>query len=168
MIKLLVFINLSLFVLLCNAQQKLFIEKISNGKTKAYKLPKEVTCVFTDGRKYLLTLERIKGDTLVFEKEFQQTQNFECKFSDLIKIKFHKNGEEVLYTLTVASTASTVALIVGFFVAINQYKQPNENGGFPAFLLLPPLALITGSISALFYSTLPKSYNYTEYTIVGR
>jgi hypothetical protein len=154
--------------LLCNAQQKIVFEKRFNLKIKTYKLPKEVTCVFNDGRRYLLTLEQVKGDTLVFEKELQQTQNFECNFSDLKKIKFHKKGEEVLYTLTAASTALTGICIAGFFVAISQYKQPNENGGYPAFILFPPLALITGSISTLFYSTLPKSYNFKDYTIVYR
>jgi hypothetical protein len=168
MLKFILLSIISFVVLFCNAQQKIVFEKRFNLKTKTYKLPKEVTCVFVNGRKSLLTLVQVKGDTLIFEKGYQQTKNFECTFNDLKKIKFHKNGEEVLYTLTATTTAITGICIAGFFVAISQYKQPNENGGFPAFILLPPLALITGSISALFYSTLPKSYNYIDYTIVHR
>jgi hypothetical protein len=147
-------------------QRIFFIEKEKTEKKVAiYKLPQHVTCTFNNGEKQSLVLEKVIGDTLIFEPLQYSSEHPTYLFSNFKKVYFHKKGEVLLGLTTLGFASVSVVSVVGFFVAISQYEPPNENAGFPAFILLPPFALISGTIAGLLYTTLPKSYNSKTHDI---
>jgi len=129
-----------------------------------YKLPQHVTCTFKNGEKQSLVLEKVIGDTLIFEKIQYSTVNPTHQFHDIQKILFHKKGEEVLYTLNIGFAGLSAFSLVCFFEGA-AYEEPTEGAGIPVSILFLPIALITGVISGLLYTTLPKYYTSTNYQI---
>jgi hypothetical protein len=160
-----------LLIVLCafnaKSQQRIFFINKENPEKKVaiYKLPQHVTCTFSNGEKQSLVLEKVIGDTLIFEPFQYSSEHPTYLFSNLKKVYFHKKGEHVLKIITLGFAGVSVTSLVGFFIAANQYEPPTENGGFPAFILLPPFALITGTVAGLVYTTLPKSYKSKNYQI---
>jgi hypothetical protein len=148
------------------AQQQIFFINPKNPSKKlaVYKLPQHVTCTFKNGEKQSLVLEKVIGDTLIFEKMQYSKVNPTHQFHDIQKILFHKKGEEVLYTLTIGFAGLSAFSLVCFFVEAATFEA-TDGGGFPEHILLPPIALITGVISGLLYTTLPKYYTSSNYQI---
>lgn len=160
-----------LLIVLCTlnakSQHRIFFVNKENPEKKVaiYKLPQHVTCTFSNGEKQSLVLEKVIGDTLIFEPFQYSSEHPTYLFSNLKKVYFHKKGEHVLKIITLGFAGVSVATVVGFFVAANQLRQSSENGGDIGILFLPPFALITGTIAGLVYTTLPKSYKSKNYQI---
>lgn len=74
-------------------------EKVDSNKIKFYKYPKEVKCEFTNGQKKLLILEKVIGDSLIFEKYYNQ-KNYDCVRDSVEKLDiYEKNKSTQVHTL---------------------------------------------------------------------
>ena len=54
-------------------------------------------------------LEKIIGDSLVFEKYYNQDKIYDCSSNKILKMNFHKKGEYVLSPLTFGLVGSALA-----------------------------------------------------------
>lgn len=157
------FLLIVLSTLSAKSQQRIFfIDKENTEKKVAiYKLPQHVTCTFSNGEKQSLILEKVIGDTLIFEPFQYSSENPTYLFSNLKKVYFHKKGEHVLKIITLGFAGVSAISVVGVFSSL---IQRDEYAGI-AILVLSPFALITGTIAGLVYTTLPKSYNSKTHQI---
>jgi len=149
----------------CNAQQKIVFEQITptfiNKIKREYLLPKSVTCTFNNGTKQRLVLEKVKGDSLIFQKYYNQTQNFDCVFSSLKKIKVHRKGENFTYVLFSGFTIFGLAL-TAFAVENPDFVASgaaDPSGFFYALIVYPIVLTTTGAI--ITSTSFPKKY-YTD------
>jgi hypothetical protein len=161
------FVLIVLYTLNAKSQQRIFFINKENPEKKVaiYKLLQHVTCTFNNGEKQSLVLEKVIGDTLIFEPFQYSSEHPTYLFSNLKKVYFHKKGEHVLKIITLGFAGVSLTSLVGFFIAANQLRQSSENGGDIGILFLPPFALITGTIAGLVYTTLPKSYKSKNHQI---
>ena len=144
-------------------QQATFIEPVK----RVYTLPKSVTCTFNDGTKQRLVLERINGDSLIFQKYYNQTQNYDCIYSALQKIKIHKKGEMFLYTLLAGFTGTTI-----FFLTVaNILDHPQTDVGDPSKLFavvfrIASILPISGAVITV--ASFPKKYNPHDWKLYAK
>ena len=167
---------LAVFILLfsCNfifAQQKIVFEKIhDNFKVhlkKIYTLPKSVTCTFKDGTKQRLVLEKVKGDSLIFRKYYNQTQNFDCTLSSIKNIKIYNKDEKVLYVLFSGFALTTVS----FIAAAIYNNHPPTDAGDPSLFYANLFSFasifpITGAIITCAY--FPKNYKLSKWKLYAK
>jgi hypothetical protein len=158
---------------ICFAQQKIVFEKNDSNLfapfTKEYTLPKSVHCTFKDGTQERLVLEKVKGDSLIFQKYYNKTQNYDCVFSSLKKIKIHKNGEVTLYILFVGLTGSAVTMSYLSYLGFNtEIKDAGESAPrLMATLILFPVAITTiGAVITL--ANFPKSYKPKKWKMYAK
>ena len=111
---------------LTHAQQKIrFFKKNSDCVSKTYTLPVSVTCTFADGTKKRLMLEKIIGDSLVFEKYYNQDKIYDCSSIKILKMNFHKKGEYILFPLTIGVVVYTLAFGDIYGNAVVKTKSPS-------------------------------------------
>ncbi len=141
--------------LLTQAQQKIrFFKENSDCVSKTYTLPVSVTCTFADGTKKRLMLERIIGDSLVFEKYYNQ-ENHDCKFNSLKKIHMHKRGEIILYTMKWAFACNTLIFGAGSIILLS---NPNNGSALIIGLFSVPTAIVSYIGTSIFSKHLPRTY----------
>ncbi len=150
--------------LLTHAQQKIVFVNKNNNNSKSYSLPLSVTCTFKDGSKKRVILEKVIGDSLVFEKYYNQENN-DCRFNSLKKIHLHKRGEIVLYTLFGTFLSSTVifATAAGYLMSapVNDPGDPSHSTG----VLFIPVAAISGIGAVIFKNHLPRTYKTKDWEL---
>ena len=169
--KVVAFFILLLSLNLCFAQQKIVFEKVDANQfspfKKEYTLPKSVTCTFKNGTKQRLVLEKVKGDSLIFQKYYNQPQNFDCVFSSLEKIKIHKKDEEVLYVLFSGFALTTASFIT---IAILDNHPPVDAGdpslGLAYLFSMATIFPITGAIITA--SSFPKNYKISKWKLYAK
>jgi small-conductance mechanosensitive channel len=148
--------------LLTQAQQKIrFFKENSDCVSKTYTLPVSVTCTFADGTKKRLMLEKIIGDSLVFEKYYNQDKIYDCSSNKILKMNFHKKGEYVLSPLTVGLVGS--ALAFGYISLDLLFNLKSEGA-----VILPVtsvLTLVGGTCSYYLIRNLPSSYKTSKWKI---
>lgn len=143
-------------------QRIFFIEKEKTEKKVAiYKLPQHVTCTFNNGEKQSLVLEKVIGDTLIFEPLQYSSEHPTYLFSNFKKVYFHKKGEVLLGLTTLGFAGVSVVSVAGIFTAV----IVGDSYAGLVVLVLSPFALISGTIAGLLYTTLPKSYNSKTHDI---
>lgn len=152
-------------VLLTHAQQQIrFFKEKSDRVSKTYTLPVSVTCTFLDGSKKRLMLEKIIGDSLVFEKYYNQV-TYDCTFNSIFKMRMHKRGEIVLYTLFGTFLSSTVifATAAGYLMStpVNDPGDPSHSTG----VLFIPVAAITGIGAVIFKNHIPRTYKTKDWEL---
>lgn len=150
--------------LLIHAQQQIVLVNKNNNSSKSYSLPLSVTCTFKDGSKKRLILENVIGDSLVFEKYYNQYK-YDCKYNFIVKMRIHKRGEIVLYTLFGTFLASTVifATVAGycFSAPVNDPGDPSYSTG----ALLIPVAAISGIGAVICKNHLPRTYKTKDWEL---
>ena len=148
--------------LLTQAQQKIrFFKENSDCVSKTYTLPVSVTCTFLDGSKKRLMLEKIIGDSLVFEKYYNQDKIYDCTSNKILKMNFHKKGEYVLFPLTIGVVGPTLAF--GYISLNLLFNLKSE-----AAVILPITSLLTlvgGTCSYYLIRNLPYSYRTSKWKI---
>ena len=141
-----------------HAQQKIrFCRKESSWKS-TYKLPISVTCTFKNGQKKHLILNEIKGDSLIFEKYYNQPQVYDCSYTSLKKITIHFWGDVVFIPLFFTSVA---AAGVSFGLTLHGYNSTGEGMGSSYFVSTVfgiPATLNFVIMSLVFAEKLPRSY----------
>jgi len=156
----------SFVVLLCNAQQKLFIEKISNGKIKSVVLPAEVYIQFRNGAYEKLLLQKIVGDSLFFKKYYNQSQNYDCTLGDVAFIYFSKKSDALVQT---AATFFTGMALFITPLTIGGFFHESTDAGDPtllmAIILGIPMSAISIISSAALTRKLPKNFNTKKWRI---
>lgn len=157
------FVLIVLSTLNVKSQQHIFFvnKEEPYDKVAIYKLPQHVTCTFNNGEKQSLVLEKVIGDTLIFEPFQYSSKHPTYLFSNFKKVYFHKKGENVLKVITLGFAGVSAISVVGVFSSIIQ----RDEYAAVAILVLSPFALITGTIAGLVYTTLPKSYNSKTHQI---
>ncbi len=160
---------LAFFILLfiCNfsfAQQMIVFEQtipnFINQIKREYTLPKSVTCTFKNGTKHRLVLERINGDSLIFRKYYNQTQNYDCVFSSLKKIKIHKKKENALYVLCpILASASIFLAYTSNYLILRGNLDIGDPSLSMTYDFLIPLSIISGVSAIIISTSFPKKYN---------
>jgi hypothetical protein len=156
----------SFVVLLCNAQQKLFIEKISNGKIKSVVLPAEVYIEFKNGGYEKLLLQKIVGDSLFFKKYYNQPQNYDCTIGEVSHIYFPKKSDELVQTTATFFTG--MALFITPLTIVGFFPSHSDDGGSSltmAIILGIPMSAISIISSAALIRKLPKNFNTRKWRI---
>jgi hypothetical protein len=164
MIRLLIIINFSLFGLLSNAQQTLFLEKIKNGNVKAINLPCEVDVKFKDGKSKTLLLQKISSDSFYFKKYYNQPENYDCGISSVEKIFVPKKGQNILYTAFVITTG--VAVLVTPFAIFGPFKELSDASDPTRTIAIffgIPVSAISIISSVIIASKFPKSYKTSKW-----
>lgn len=150
--------------LLTQAQQKIVFVNKNNNSSKSYSLPLSVTSTFQDGSKKRLILENIIGDSLVFEKYYNQV-TYDCTFNSIVKMRIHKRGEIVLYTLFGTFLSSTVifATAAGYLMStpVNDPGDPSHSTG----VLFIPVAAITGIGAVIFKNHIARTYKTKDWEL---
>lgn len=156
----------SIVALLCNAQQKLFIEKISNGKIKSVVLPAEVYIQFKNGAYEKLLLQKIVGDSLFFKKYYNQPQNYDCTLGDVSFVYFSKKSDALVQT---AATFFTGMALFITPLTIGGFFHKSTDAGDPtllmAIILGIPMSAISIISSAVLIRKLPKNFNTRKWRI---
>jgi len=166
---------ISVILLISNllfAQQRIVFEKIHDNFKEhlkyEYNLPVSVTCTFTDGTKKRLVLEKVKGDSLIFRKYYNQNENYDCVLSSVTKIRIHKYGENFLYTLFGLSSISTP--VITTFSIILWNSVPVEAGAsdqlFGAILI--PVAVITAATAIISAKSLPRNFELKRWKMYAK
>lgn len=150
--------------LLTHAQQQIVFENKNNNSSKSYSLPLSVTCYFKDGSKKRVVLENVIGDSLVFEKYYNQVK-YDCTFNSIVKMRIHKRGEIVLYTLFGTFLASTAifAAVAGY-----SFSAPVNDPGNPSYTigaLFIPVAAVSGIGAVIFKNHLPRTYKTKDWEL---
>ena len=167
---------LLIFILLsacnfCFAQQKIVFEKIHDNfkehLKKEYALPKSVTCTFKNGTQHRLVLEKVTGDSLIFRKYYNQTQNFDCVFSSLIAIKIYNKDEKVLCLLFTGFALTTASLITAAILNNHPQVESGDPSLFYANLFsMATIFPITGAIITAAY--FPKNYKLNKWKLYAK
>lgn len=156
----------SFVVLLSNAQQRLLIEKISNGETKTVVLPAVAYVKFKNGAHKKLLLEKLVSDSLIFKKYYNQSQNYDCTLGDISAINFPKKGDASIrfsfFFFTYMAVQFTPLTIAGFFHQSTDAGDPTQS---MAILLGIPLSTISIITSAALINKLPKKYKTKKWRI---
>ena len=156
----------SIVAFLCNAQQKLFIEKISNGKIKSVVLPAEVYIQFKNGAYDKLLLQKIVGDSLFFKKYYNQPQNYDCTIGEVSHIYFSKKSDALVQTAATFFTGMALFItpltIAGFFHESTDAGDPTLD---IAIILGIPMSAISIISSAALIRKLPKNFNTRKWRI---
>ena len=157
------FVLIVLSTLSVKSQQHIFFvnKEEPYDKVAIYKLPQHVTCTFNNGEKQSLVLEKVIGETLIFEPFQYSSEHPTYLFNNFKKVYFHKKGEYVLKLVTLGFAGVSVTSVISIFATVIH----GDNYAAITLLILPPFALITGTIAGLFYTTLPKSYNSKTHQI---
>ncbi|MCX6186746.1 MAG: hypothetical protein NTU43_07085 [Bacteroidetes bacterium] len=130
--------------LLTQAQQKIVFLNKNKNSSKAYSLPLSVTCTFNDGSEKRLILENVIGDSLVFKKFYNQS-NFDCKYSSLIKLHIHKNGENFIYGFFgIFSVSTFLFTVLAVKLGTAELSDASDPSHAISFMLLPVI-MITGT-----------------------
>jgi hypothetical protein len=150
------------------AQQRIVFDLHKGKWLEEYTLPKSVTCTFKNGTKQRLVLEKVKGDSLIFRKYYNQQLSYDCLYSSLKKIKVHKKGEEITYTVFFMSLATSVAFLTSAVILGD--SVPSDAGdpshGTAGVLVILTAIPFTGIIISAF--NLPKHYEPTEWKLYAK
>ena len=160
------FLILSAIIFECHAQQTILFRTIDESGSKKYTLPNKVTCTFANGEKKQLVLTQVKGDSLIFERYYNQQQNYNCTYSSLKGIRFHKKGEAIIYTLF---GASLVALPLSVIVLSDSFVHQSTEAGDPTVLMERiiglPMLVIGGSTALICGGMMPKKFKPGKWTL---
>ena len=153
-------------LLLCNAQQTVFIEKISNGNLKSVKLPAVVHIIFKNiGYKELL-LERVSNDSFFFKKYYNQPENYDCALSNISDVNFPKKSDFIVQSAFTFFTSMSLFLtpltIGGFFHQSTDAGDPTK---FLAIFFGIPISAISIITSVALINKLPKSFSTKKWRI---
>lgn len=148
--------------LLTNAQQQIrFFKENSDRVSKVYALPVSVTCTFIDGSKKRLMLEKIIGDSLFFEKYYNQDKIYDCSSNKILRMNFHRKGEYILFPLSFGVVGSSLAF---GYISLDLLFNLKSEGA----IILPitsVLTLVEGTCSYYLIRNLPFSYNTLKWKI---
>ena len=162
------FFSFLLLSLLSNAQQSILLTKNTIGEisnVQLFKLPIKVTCKIKNQSSKTLVLDRVNGDSLIFESQLNQTNENNCLYSDLKFIQFHNNSYHSKHLFARFSTAIAVFSTAINIYTISKKNTPNnEATQFAAFITFP-VALISISLSIISIANLPPKYNYIKYSL---
>ncbi len=156
----------SVFLLLCNGQQTLIIEKISNGNLKSIKLPAVVNINFKNVGYKKLLLERVTNDSFFFKKYYNQPQNYDCTLSDISVINFPKKSDFIVQSaftfFTFMAVYVTPLTIGGFFHQSTDAGDPTK---FLAIIFGVPISAISIITSVSLINKLPKNFSTKKWRI---
>lgn len=162
---------ISAFASISIAQQKIVFEEIVdtmkyNPIQKNYVLPKLVSCTFSNGINQQLILDKIKDDSLIFKKVNNESQNFDCVYSSIKKIKIHKKGENILYVFFWSSVGITIYTINA--AINNSLIWPEGRNGNKKALIFTALSVVPISIAIISASTFSKSYRPNKWKLIAK
>ncbi len=138
-------------------------------KDIAYQLPKSVTCSFKKGENIRLKLVKVDGDSLFFEKYYNQPKNYDCIFTDLKKIKIHDKNEVITYS---AFGLSSILLIfcassAFYCFSTSDGEYGNINLGYAKGLWTPTTIIFSFS-TILLANTFPRKFQITKWKLYAK
>lgn len=129
-------------------------------------LPRKVKCVFKDGSKQSLVLEKIIGDSLIFKKTAGINKNFNCNINAIEIIKVNKKDYGSFYKIGIFT-----ALSVYMSYRTDQIMSQISNGdgqGFPSYIIfiaMSPLTIGSAIVSLDSIANFRENYSLKDWQI---
>lgn len=166
MFKIILVCLFSFVTFLSKAQQRLFIEKINNGKTRTIVLPAVVSIKLKSAGYKELLLERVSNDSFFFKKYYNQPENYDCSIYAISNLKFPKKQDVFVQTAFTFFTGTSLLLTM-FTIGLATEKSTEASNPTQTLALVfgVPLSVVSILTSVSLAKNLPKNFSSKKWRI---
>lgn len=151
----------------CLAQQRIIMyDKSESGqlnKAHSFTLPISVTCKFKNGNRRQLVIEKIIGDSFIFQQKENMLDINNCIYNDIQHIVFHADGYHLRNVLAITTTVMTA--FTNTFTLYYMANKSEVNDGNPYLqIVIIPLDFVVNGLNILALNNLPTRYTTNRYS----